>query len=101
MRNPSRSPARRGRADLNQREIVEALEKHGCTVVSLSSVGAGVPDLLVGHKIGPHRYNVLMEVKQPGQKLRPSQDRFHHWWQGRIFIVHSIEEALNTVGITP
>lgn len=47
--------------DANQKAIVEYLRAHGCTVVSLATVGGGCPDLLVGR----NRVTVLMEVKRP------------------------------------
>ena len=45
--------------DRNHVEIVKALRDYGAFVVSLASVGKGVPDLLIGYK----RHTILMEVK--------------------------------------
>ena len=39
---------RAARVDQNHVEIVKALRDHGAFVVSLATVGKGVPDLLVG-----------------------------------------------------
>ena len=38
------------RIDGNQRAVIEALTRLGCFVQSLSAVGAGCPDLLVGYR---------------------------------------------------
>ena len=37
-----------GKTDANHADIVDALRRVGASVVSLASVGNGVPDLLVG-----------------------------------------------------
>jgi hypothetical protein len=43
---------------------------------------------------------VLMEVKQPGEKLTPAQVVFHQNWVGpRIAIVYSVRDALEATGI--
>lgn len=90
-----------GRVDANQGEIVSALEKIGCTVVSLASVGDGCPDLLVGFK----GKNYLLEVKDGGKtpskkKLTDDQVKFFAKWRGQVSKVESIFEALQEIGIT-
>lgn len=84
-----------GRVDVNQAEIVEALRKAGYSVLSLAQIGNGAPDLLVsGRGLGR---NVLMEVKQPGAKLTADEVLWHHEWPARVWIVRSIEDALDAV----
>ena len=47
------------RVDVNQKEIVKTLRDFGASVVDLSKVGHGVPDLLVGYA----GLTILVEVK--------------------------------------
>jgi hypothetical protein len=89
-----------GRTDRNHAEIVEGLRRAGAQVVSLASVGGGVPDLLVSRA----GRNVLLEVKDPRQppnkrKLTPEQQVFHRNWQGPCVVVETIEQALKAIGL--
>lgn len=84
------------RVDANQPEIVRALRRIGATVVDLSAVGNDVPDLLVGYR---GRWQ-LMEIKVEGGKLSKGQEKFYMSSQGPIFIVTSIDEALEFAGAT-
>jgi hypothetical protein len=81
---------RAARIDDNQRDIVTALERAGCTVQSLASLGEGVPDLLVGVPMRmefghgglamwqiPAR-NIIIEVKdgaKPPSRRRLTEDQ--------------------------
>jgi hypothetical protein len=91
-----RSGRRIHRADLNQREIIQGLRECGCTVVSLTIVGGGVPDLLVGWRGQNH----LLEVKQPGEMPRQTQMDWFGSWRGKAAVVRSVDEALRYVGVT-
>lgn len=93
------------RIDQNQRQIVAALRKAGCSVQSLASCGSGVPDLLVGHLMRMRPTNILMEVKDSDQppsrrKLTPDEKRWHGYWRGQVCVVESVDDALKAVGIT-
>ena len=78
--------------DANQKEIVEALRKAGCSVFVASTVGKGFPDLIVG-KGGR---TVLVEIKTKKGKLTEDQVHFYENWKGSaIIIVRTIDEALN------
>ena len=78
------------RADGNQAEIISALEKAGATVFRI-----GQPlDLLVGFR----GTNYLLEVKQPGAKLRETQEDFLRFWTGQASVVHTTREALEVIG---
>lgn len=87
------------KVDGNQRAIVAHLRAHGCSVVSLATVGAGVPDLLVGR----NRVTVLMEVKRPEvvDKKRGArqastnalQDDFRATWRGGPVVVVTTPEG--------
>lgn len=91
------------RVDANQREVVEALRKAGCSVQSLASMGGGVPDLLV---YSPYSKTLwLLEVKDgnkpPSQrKLTEAQVEWHKNWLGKVHIVCNAEDALWTVWAT-
>lgn len=87
------------RIDANQPEIVAALEQAGCLVLDMSSVGGGVPDLLV---CDPERKLYLLEVKNPAAKgkLNKLQEQFHQdWAQAKPAVVTSVAEALSAVGL--
>ncbi len=90
----------RCKVDKNQKEIVAALRKMGCSVEHLHKVGHGCPDILVGY----HRMNLLLEIKdgakvKSAQKLTPDQVEWHEQWRGRVEVVRDINEALWAVGI--
>jgi hypothetical protein len=74
--------------DDNEVEIVNALRAIGASVAHLSS--KGIPDLLVCFK----NKLFLMEVKKPKAKLTPDQIKFHESWKGEIYIVRTVQEAI-------
>lgn len=79
------------RTDGNQKAIVHALRAAGRTVEVLSDVGRGVPDLLVSFR----GVNYLLEVKIPGAKLTPDEDKWHDGWDGPVSVVTTEQEAVN------
>ena len=87
-----------GKVDHNQAEIVKALRKAGASVLSLASLGQGVPDLLVGRQGGnPGLW--LVEVKGPRGTLTPDQVAWFDMWPGPVHIVRTADEALRLVGV--
>ena len=92
---------RAAKKDMNHNDIAEALIEAGCSVLDLSRVGNGCPDMLVGVR----SENILLEVKRPkakGQtagKLEKTQEAFFALWRGTVYAVHSPEEALRAVGV--
>lgn len=88
---------RAAKVDGNQRGITNGLRAAGATVQSLAKVGEGAPDLLVGWK----GVNTLLELKVPGEKLNDNQLEWHRCWQGIVWVVHTLEEAFQAVGISP
>ena len=87
------------KTDANQSAIVAVLREVGATVVDLSAVGRGVPDLLVGFR----GVSYLLEVKNVKGKNRttPDQDVFYAWWRGApVAIVRTADEALSAIGAT-
>lgn len=91
----------RAKTDMNHAEIVRALRQAGCSVLDLSRVGGGCPDLLVARA----GYNVLIEVKRPkakgdsGGRLTPEQEVFMQMWRGKAVVVDSVDAALKAVGL--
>ena len=81
---------RAARVDQNHAEVVDALRKAGCSVVSLAAIGKGCPDLLAARS----GRTVLLEVKLPKGKLNDEQSDFHAAWLGEIATVRSAEEAI-------
>ena len=90
------------KVDANQGEIVKALRKAGCSVVSLAAIGDGTPDLLVGRA----GHTFLLEVKNPeyrckgdpGKDLTDLECAFLAAWRGPpVHIVTTAEEALCVV----
>jgi hypothetical protein len=73
-----RHPARKGRADSNQKAIADAIRLLGYPVMDLHAAGNGVEDLLVGlRKYDPNfaRYDhswLLVECKVPRYELTAS-----------------------------
>jgi Holliday junction resolvase len=85
----------RGKVDLNQREIVEALRKAGGKVAITSNLGGGFPDLLC--KFRGTLY--LLEVKSKGGRLTQEERDFFDDWQEVTTVVYTIEDALKAVGV--
>ena len=89
----------RKRTDKNQKSIVEALRKIGCTVKILSDAGGGVPDLLIGVEY----VTILMEVKTKDnwyskKGLSETQSDFLKEWKGGlVLIAYDAEDAVNKV----
>lgn len=90
----------RARTDDNQTDIVRTLRHVGAYVVSMASIGGGVPDLLVGFRGKTY----LLEVKDGDkpkcqQKLTPLEIFFHkEWTGGSLSIVRDKMEALRAIG---
>jgi len=84
-----------GKPDANHKQIVDVLRKVGATVCDLKAVGAGVPDLLVGHS----GRNYLVEVKDGSKcpsksKLNELQVEWHEAWRGQAVVIKSVDELV-------
>ncbi len=89
---------RNGRIDANQPFITKALRDAGASVLVLSNMGHGCPDLLVGKD----NRNWLMEIKDPSRKpserrLTEDEQVFHVLWRGHVCVVETVEDALNWI----
>ena len=95
---------RKSRTDATQAAIVRALKAAGCTVLDLSGVAGGVPDLLVARA----GQMFLIECKSPpgprggtsakGQRLNGLQEMWRAGWRAPVGVVCGPYEALRYVG---
>jgi len=84
---------RAARTDTNHTTIVAAFRKLGCSVLSLASLGRGVPDLLVS--LGGITW--LVEVKMPKGKETADQILFISGWKGCRALVRDLDGVLTVV----
>ena len=75
--------------DKNEKEIVNALEAIGCTVVRLDTP----VDLLCGRG----GKNILLECKMPKGRLTKPQVKFLAGYKGQVRVVTTPEEAIAAV----
>ena len=82
------------KVDNNQLDIVKAFRSMGATVLNLSAVGKGCPDLLIGYK----GISVLVEVKSKTGKFTEPQLKFMEQWQGgAVNRIDSIDGAIRLI----
>ena len=85
--------SRVNRTDGNQTQVVADLRKMGVSVLIISSIGDGAPDLvcaLDGHTI-------MVELKDPAQpqskrKLTDDESTFRETWDGIVITATTTEE---------
>ncbi len=81
------------KVDSNQAAIVEDLRKMGISVLILSGVGQGCPDLLLGYR----GINLLYEVKNlegRGKVLTDAEQDFFDCWRGQVDIITDTNDAI-------
>lgn len=96
--------------DGNHKEIMDALAAAGVSVLDLSGVGQGCPDVLAATP----SFMALLEIKRPlgpktsaethddARDLTEAQVKFLAKWRGpKVWIVRSVAEALDVFGKTP
>lgn len=81
------------RVDGNHSTLVKTFEQLGCSVLDLSRVGGGAPDLLIGIA----GVNVLVEVKLPGLKLRKNQTDWVDAWRGPVETARTQQDVIDIV----
>lgn len=84
---------RAARVDSNHNEIVKSFRHLGCSVLSLASLGKGVPDLLVA----THGITWLVEVKAGKAKENALQTVWGASWQGSRALVRNTEDVESVV----
>ena len=65
---------RKARLDSNHQEVVETFRKLGCSVLDLSRLGDGCPDLCVGY-CGISRLCEVKDGKKPPSKRKLTEDQ--------------------------
>lgn len=86
------------RVDENQVRIVTDLRNAGFSVVHLSTIGHGCPDILVGYK----GVNYLFEIKNPAmppskRKLTMEEKAWHYSWLGQVGTIYYAEDAVRII----
>ena len=84
---------RAAKVDTNHTATVAAFRNLGCSVLSLASLGRGVPDLLVS--LGGITW--LVEVKMPKGRETADQIAFISSWKGCRALVRDLDGALIVV----
>lgn len=86
------------RKDANHHEIVSALEAAGCSVLDMSEIGGGCPDIAVGFRGGTFLLEIKNRKTQYGRAgLNKYQVAWHKAWRGKVSIVTTPIEALEAV----
>lgn len=86
------------RVDENQKEIVQTLRKMGISVLILSDVGKGCPDLCLGYDGKCYLVELKNGNKSPsGQKLTEAEQLFFDNWRGNVRVINSVDQALEFV----
>ena len=82
---------RAARVDENHGDVVREFKRLGASVIDLSGVGEGCPDLCVGVA----KQTALVEVKASAKaKFTEQQLDFMTYWNGRpVFRVNCVEDA--------
>jgi Holliday junction resolvase len=83
------------KVDANQSEIVKTFKALGCSVVDLSSVGRGCPDLV----IGINKMTIFVEIKSSSKAgYTPHQIEWMQSWRGgTVARIDSIDAAVRLV----
>lgn len=82
---------RDARVDANHLDICRALEKCGCSVLSIASIGKGAPDIVIGF----YGNNYLAEIKNGNKgKVNDKQREFHDKWESNVLVFRSVDEAI-------
>ena len=79
------------RTDATQIDIVATLRLLGCSVVSLSPIGRGCPDLAVA--VAGKTFLVELKDGSKSWKLTPDQERFILSWEAEIPVLESVDDA--------
>src|SRR3972149_216305 len=90
---------RPARQDKGNKEIVAAWRQVGASVLRIDPAGdrhqKGAPDYLVGFRGSDYR----IELKRPGETLRPEQAAWHRVWKGRkVQTVDNVRDAWRAIG---
>ena len=81
--------------DANHGEVVDALIRFGASVLDISSLGCGAPDLVVWCRGGWHLCDVKNRKTGYGRRgLNPRQQEWAAKWKGGpVTLLYSIDDA--------
>jgi rhamnose utilization protein RhaD (predicted bifunctional aldolase and dehydrogenase) len=83
------------RVDENQQQLVHTFIALGASVLNLSRVGQGCPDLLIGYK----NKSVLVEIKKDSKSTftEPQIKFMQNWRGGPVSRVDSVDAAIRLI----
>ena len=84
------------RVDENQKTLIHTFIALGASVLNLSTVGRGCPDLLIGYR-GKH--SILVEIKRDEKaKYTEPQEKFMQSWRGGAVVrIDSVDAAIRLI----
>ena len=91
---------RAARVDSNHKEVVDEFRRLGCSVLDMSRLGEGTPDLLIGFS----GQCMLVEVKngkKPPSKRVLTGPQIYFWmsWKANPLVVKSLDDVAKTVNV--
>ena len=83
------------RVDENQSQLVNTFIALGASVLNLSRVGQGCPDLLIGYK----NKSVLVEIKKDAKAVftEPQIKFMQNWRGGTVSRIDSVDAAIRLI----
>jgi rhamnose utilization protein RhaD (predicted bifunctional aldolase and dehydrogenase) len=83
------------RVDANQKQIIHTFIALGASVLNLSRVGEGCPDILIGYK----NQSVLCEIKANELKryTEPQIKFMQNWRGGAVSRIDSVDAAIRLI----
>lgn len=80
------------RVDANQKEILQVARQMGARALSLTDLGQGAPDILIGWR----GYNYLWEIKNKlGENIiSQEQQDWMDTWRGQVCVIRTVQEAI-------
>ena len=83
------------RVDENQKTLVHTFIALGCSVLNLSTVGRGCPDLLIGYR----GKSVLVEIKRDTKAsfTEPQVKFMQEWRGGAVSRIDSVDAAIRLI----
>jgi hypothetical protein len=86
------------RKDNNQKSIEQACRKIGASIIDMSPLGNGNPDLCVGFRGVNYLFEVKDGSKPPSQRaLTAMENDFRLTWTGHVNTVYSVDDVLSII----
>jgi hypothetical protein len=91
---------RAARVDSNPGDIIAALRRVGCTVLDMSRLGGGAPDIAIGYG----GLTMLAEIKDgskapSARRLTEDEQKFHNTWTGGVRVIQCVEDAMEAASV--